>query len=568
MPSMSARAWVVCAFLPVAAVRAQPPGPAPPRTGCLLTALGDSLTHGTMDGVNNAINTQNAYLELVAQALQDQLPLVFSQPLFDESQTRQRPFVVPTNLGADGASLFTVTGQRYYKRFGTNANLVASNLLADELDPAQLSGSHEKVVFPLHFLRGGPSSTLDGVEWLLQTGTAVGGMDRAISIVWLGSNDVGLAVLGSGGSNPVVQPIPLEEVAAELSPALVLALRLAERAGVVSFEPFSAVNVARGMTEVADFVRQLHRVLDRLEAAGERPGLTTEHFLLTLPCFPMSGFLFDSEDLEFYLQKLAPSYRVPPSFARVAPPGAPIVDPNRGDRLTLLTFGLLYGLLHSGASVGEVNRVLENPDGTQRDGLVLSEAELTSVRNRVDTFNALLRQAAARRPRFHLVDVSKAFGDTLIGATPVVVGGRPISRKWIRGSGFSMDGVHPSYVGHALIANFVLDRIDATLGTASSRYDLETILQSDPYFDADGDGWAPGPTYSPVAFAELLFLYRDSDDQDPSVGVTLPPDFWARVSSALLGIATETPALRGFVERVQRLSPTELQLELRRMEGT
>ena len=37
----------------------------------------------------------------------------------------------------------------------------------------------------------------------------------------------------------------------------------------------------------------------------------------------------------------------------------------------------------------------------------------------------------------------------------------------IRGGGFSMDGVHPGYTGHALIANFILEGINEGSGHAA-----------------------------------------------------------------------------------------------------
>jgi hypothetical protein len=76
--------------------------PADAKPEIVLIGLGDSLTHGTMDGTNNYINTLQAYLQRIAEALAQVTSLSFSQPLFDLEEKRRQPFRVPTNLGGDG----------------------------------------------------------------------------------------------------------------------------------------------------------------------------------------------------------------------------------------------------------------------------------------------------------------------------------------------------------------------------------------------------------------------------------------------------------------------------------
>ncbi|UCH20629.1 MAG: VCBS repeat-containing protein, partial [Deltaproteobacteria bacterium] len=49
----------------------------------VLIGLGDSLTHGTMDATNNVINTANAYLQKVNDAIGKVIPMYLNQPFFD-----------------------------------------------------------------------------------------------------------------------------------------------------------------------------------------------------------------------------------------------------------------------------------------------------------------------------------------------------------------------------------------------------------------------------------------------------------------------------------------------------
>ncbi len=82
--------------------------------------------------------------------------------------------------------------------------------------------------------------------------------------------------------------------------------------------------------------------------------------------------------------------------------------------------------------------------------------------------------------------------DRLLGKEVIEVDGRVFNRKWILGGGFCFDGVHPGYTGHALIANFILERMNEILGLNAPLQDLSEILATDPYIDRDGDGWALG----------------------------------------------------------------------------
>ena len=496
----------------------------------LLVGVGDSLTHGTMDATNNATNTLHAYLQKIAESLATVSTLTFSQPLFDAEENRLQPFQIPTNLGVDGADAFSVEGIEYYQRAGVETSYVTDEYLADALLPFGFKDKYDKVFYPINLKVRKKASMVDSTVWLLNQ---YAGQGQPAVVFWVGNNDSSTAALGEGGKNPTFVPLPYEQVAPELTPLVRTLLRESEEAGDLSFEPYTPASIERNLTVLADFVAQYDHLLARLKsevsgAAGAKL------FLLTLPYYSSVGYLFDSEDLEFYFRKVNPEYTVPPTFKRVAPPGEPITDPTQGDRISLLTFGLMYALLDSGYSVEYVNEVLEIA-GQQRDGLVLSEAEQASIRARIDGFNATIRAAAATYGSgAHVVEIGDFLNDRLTGKTPVVIGDKVLSRKWVRGNSFSLDGVHPNYTAQALIANFVLETLNAVLGLTAPLYDLEAILGTDPYIDWDGDGFAPGPGYTASGLAELLFLFKDPDDTSAEIQPVLPPDVWRLISNAIL----------------------------------
>ena len=496
----------------------------------LLIGIGDSLTHGTMNATNNATNTLHAYLQKIADALAGVSTLTFSQPLFDNQENRIRPFEIPTNVGVDGADSFSVEGIQYYRRAGAETSYVTDAYLADVLLPPLFEDKYDKVFYPINVKLKKKASMIDSAVWLMNQ---YGGTSRPVVVFWVGNNDSSTAALGEGGSNPSFLPIPFEQVAAELTPLARALLAKGEAAGELSFEPYTQAAIDRNLTLVEDFAAQYGHLLARLKSEVS-PAVTAQLFLLTLPYYSSVGYLMDSEDLEFYFRKLNPDYTVPASFKRVAPPGEPITDPTRGDRISLLTFGFMYALLDSGYSVDYVNGVLE-ANGQQQDGMVLSESEQAYIRARIDAFNGAIRSAAtAYGPNAHVVEIADYLNAGLTGETPIVIGDTVLSRKWIRGSSFGFDGVHPNYTAQALIANFVLGKLNAALGLNAPPYDLAAILATDPYIDRDGDGFAPGPSYSADGITELLFLFKDPDDTSAAVQPVLPPNVWELISRALI----------------------------------
>lgn len=514
-----------------------------PASHSTLITMGDSLTHGTLDGANNWINSLSGYAQRIADSLNQVSDVSFVQPLFNEQEERLFPFTIPSNLAVDGADSFSLEGIQYYKRAGTTQSFINPGYLADKTLPGQLQDKYDKVLYPINLLAGRPVSQVGAANWLLNQ--AGQNNERALVIFWVGNNESSTASLGTGGANPTFVPVPLEQVWPEFSPALRLLLGIGEAAGILSFDVYSTESIERNLTELSHFAIQYNRILNRLENENSAGPDQVDFLLLTLPYYSSVGYLMDSDDIEFYLNKVDPSYEVPATFQRVSSD-----DPTTGDRISLLTFGLMYGLLDSGYSVPYINQVLEE-DGVQRNGLVLSESEQQLIATRIDGYNQIIKNAAlSHGSNFHLVEIGNFMNEGLNGDTEIVVGDRVLSRKWVRGSSFSLDGVHPGRTGHALLANFVLESINNIFGVNAPLHDLDAFLQQDPYVDQDLDGWAPGPEYDPTGFGEILFFFTDPDDTDPASQPVLPPDFWHQVSNILLSEILGIPALQ---EEAQRL---------------
>lgn len=103
---------------------------------------------------------------------------------------------------------------------------------------------------------------------------------------------------------------------------------------------------------------------------------------------------------------------------------------------------------------------------------VLTPDEIDQIQQRTREYNQLLEDTARQNPRLHLVDTNGLLTRAMTEGIPLQGSGEPVTvtnactgLQDERGySGFfSYDGMHPSNVGHAVVANAVLDKLRADL---------------------------------------------------------------------------------------------------------
>ena len=78
-----------------------------------------------------------------------------------------------------------------------------------------------------------------------------------------------------------------------------------------------------------------------------------------------------------------------------------------------------------------------------------------------------------RAGKVHLIDIGPWLTDMLTGGESFETGGRSFTGKWGRGGWFTLDGVHPGYTGHALIANKIIENLNEALGLHAPHDDHE-----------------------------------------------------------------------------------------------
>lgn len=503
--------------------RAARPGRTADTAGAkrLLIGVGDSLMQGTRDAVNNRNNAKNAFLQLIYQALKSEgRNPKFAQPWLNARQKRTNLRTIPTNLGVDGEDIFSVAGVEYGKRVGTpGVNLVTGACLCDQVQPELFADMHDKVLYPINLQAGQSVSQLEALIWHLNNRTG-----PADLVFWIGNNDAGLASLGLGGRDPKFLPIPYEQVKDKLRWEAAYLLEYGRSSGSLSFTPFTSANIRRNLTEKKDFRKQLRSVWDRIR--GEADLSEAEFYVLTYPWYCDVGYMFDQEDVEFYLGSLGRGI---------------------GGRISLLTFICMYALEKSGDLEMRLSAILEK-------GLILSAGEQKLVRKRINRFNGMLRAQFKGEAGVTIVDAGEALNEMIGGG--LNIGGNSLSftRSWGYGNAFSLDGVHVGHTVHALIANLALEAMG--VGSAPDYYyDLGDILEKDPYVDRDGDGWVRGPREAASGRTAILYLFKDADKDtgknDRAVIDNLSPDaVWDRISDALIEEIVRIPKIRSEAQRL------------------
>jgi len=129
--------------------------------------------------------------------------------------------------------------------------------------------------------------------------------------------------------------------------------------------------------------------------------------------------------------------------------------------------------------------VLANPNYT------LDPQEQQAISQHILAINNVIRTVAAAHD-MPVVDIHAIYN--YLAASPISIAGYPLTHKFLGGL-FSLDGVHPSNIGQALVAYFFIEAFNQHYGAGIPQIDggaLAWIVQNDPFVDRDGDGRVNG----------------------------------------------------------------------------
>src|SRR5262249_61044484 len=127
------------------------------------------------------------------------------------------------------------------------------------------------------------------------------------------------------------------------------------------------------------------------------------------------------------------------------------------------------------------------PAGPLVEGVLLYPDELVAIQNRTNEINARIR-ADSTGTGIVLFDANVLFGQTL--QQGYTIGGITLTTAFLQGGLFSADGTHPSQVGYAIIADDIIQRINAATGSTIPRPHIAPAL--------DHPNLSPLPPPSPL----------------------------------------------------------------------
>jgi phospholipase/lecithinase/hemolysin len=141
--------------------------------------------------------------------------------------------------------------------------------------------------------------------------------------------------------------------------------------------------------------------------------------------------------------------------------------------------GIVPGDLVNPTGTAEIPLILAGAQaGPITDSGVLSVAEQVTVRAQVTAFNEVIA-SNAKAAGATLVDINSLFAQTT--ANGIVENGIPGNTTFLGGV-FSLDGIHPTNTGYAVIANKFIDTINASLGKTYADVDVASIASLDPLY--------------------------------------------------------------------------------------
>lgn len=140
-------------------------------------------------------------------------------------------------------------------------------------------------------------------------------------------------------------------------------------------------------------------------------------------------------------------------------------------------FGISAGDYVTPAGLTQISAILS---GTQKtplnDAGVLTAAEAAIAKQQVAAYNQVIA-AQAKSANATLIDINTLFNQ--IAANDVTVNGFTGTTAFLGGL-FSLDGIHPTNTGYAVVANYFIDTMNTSMNTKIADVPLGPIAAADP----------------------------------------------------------------------------------------
>jgi lysophospholipase L1-like esterase len=141
--------------------------------------------------------------------------------------------------------------------------------------------------------------------------------------------------------------------------------------------------------------------------------------------------------------------------------------------------GIVPGDLVNPAGTAQIPLILTGQQkGPITDVGFLSAAEVVTVQSQVTAFNQVIA-AQAKTANATLVDINALFNT--VSANGLTISGYTGNSSFLGGF-FALDGIHPTNVGYAVIANTFIDTMNTTISTKIPDVPLAPVAATDPYW--------------------------------------------------------------------------------------
>jgi len=139
------------------------------------------------------------------------------------------------------------------------------------------------------------------------------------------------------------------------------------------------------------------------------------------------------------------------------------------------------------------------PAGPLVGGVLLYADEVAAIRNRTNEINTRIRAISSQNGTV-LYDLNAAFSQ--IAQEGYEIGGIRLTTAFLQGGLFSADGAHPTQIGYAILADGIIQQINAARGSDIPRPDISKALftpNKSPFAAA-----AVVPGFEPESWMSLL----------------------------------------------------------------
>jgi hypothetical protein len=374
-------------------------------------AVGNSLTSGFADGGLYREGQINSYPNILAGQFKGVGGGDFVQPLFTEAQTNGTGYIRLRKLPATATSLPTFdttktavavrgpspTGGLLYSKF-TDAN---QNLGVPGIRMADISvvgyGSKEGNPYFERLLADQAAAT----TYLQYVSTNLAG--ATFFSCWLGNNDA-LGYATSGG--------------------------------------VGAENGTRGLTSIGVFTTNFTSIMNQLTQNNRKGVVIGIPNVVQTPYFTTATAQIKTLLQAQGIQGLAIQSRSAPGGVRLS---------GNGDYFLLSIAPLLNSFITRGVGLSAANPI--------PDQYVLDATEVQTLNTRIGEFNGIMKaQADAKGVAY--VDPNNALNQ-ISSATGLVQNGITYTRSYLQGGVYSLDGIHLTPAGYALMANEIIKGINA-----------------------------------------------------------------------------------------------------------